>query len=1329
MAVHTRDMLPHIETNTAVVEKVNVPFNRRTLFLAVESEVLCENLSGELSFSALSPNDKATFQFLLYLTYCCKGEFFQVTLENPDFYSMSPPIREDFSHGRLFCFVLDMSKEDSCTPAQSSGLGSPGEQDTDEYVSGSQLLDCLANVDVDLGVFRRVGHEESDEDDDNDNANANAKVLEEASNAFMRLQLVRKRASSLNNAMIAMRDNKKELGSIFDWVDVRTDTLRSDKVDKKKVKELQGSLYTPACQSGRQAVHLPKSIMDLNLKVLDNSIGTLTDSPSKGEGETLFTSIVSKLMDKQWLKHKVVRSRYNPRVADDVKFMKRLEGFTRALDESARNDEVSVRGLLVFRYSLEKVIDCERPDVFARSLIHRHVPVTKTRIDKVLCEIRSKRRTRALASLLNNGLCHCKPRRVRPCQGECQTAYSCFYNSSDRHPFVASGDEHSYYLTRLYPHLGKLERLSKEMKSKFRGCRQFESIADMVFNILVRHRFNGENNSLYEGLSYVIDEKMSNSSLCLSHGLPEIHESLYLMPGDSPDFSGELSSFAPVKVYDHALVRYLFCDSLQVGRLFQASTTFNYIVTNTAPRYTIERIMLFNITGPGEGKSYANNVLNYQFRRIKGCIETLTSFTPQAFKYNQKRNTSVVMIDDAHIIHEKNLKAVDRESNVIPNTFKNLLDTSVLESDVVTRDSSSGKVDTVKYQAVHNCGFVWNTNTLGFVSEAWADRCLIMESEFPERLTRTRSTKQMQDTVERKQMDLIAAKCLYRQNLIQSATMIAESEIIQFSVRFDKARDACVAALYASHIVCTGVVSRRTSFCINQLVFAEAMKLACHFVFDVWIPPWTEIPRNEECPDLKCYMKRMNENRLSALNKLTFGQICLETNAVYKLCAAACLPDLCPRVLDVQGRFACKSLGYVLTQIRQQRLKTTLKDGQLSISGIDTMFFPENQIRGGNDAAHEMLVLCSTCKVPTRCVTRLRDSSTSVPRTNYKLCTYRYATNNTTAMRGRSNTRKKVGSVTVSLEVVYDLLALYAPDSHSGFWDQLSSAMCEAYKKNKFVDVNAFAQCSRRDEEQPYARRLKFTLDFSEDPVRSQVLEATAGVEPLNELMFEKCVLGEDTYRCTAPLCYGGVIKKALSCHAPKDARDKRHLREAKVGPKGTFHGPRLSVYSDEYTGVPVKNMSSFCTTRTVYHQDRILLTADRDDRNHFIELEEDWEWKDAAEVFNKIHGEEAFSVEMLKRDYAVTMMAVKGEPVTEIPQKSAKLIAAIRALRKSSGHTALAKRKGTLDLNQSPKEDMSLTRNCRRKRVAEQHPADSMTPRRLKMSERPKPEAMEDQQ
>ncbi|MEQ2166809.1 hypothetical protein GOODEAATRI_032084 [Goodea atripinnis] len=76
----------------------------------------------------------------------------------------------------------------------------------------------------------------------------------------------------------------------------------------------------------------------------------------------------------------------------------------------------------------------------------------------------------------------------------------------------------------------------------------------------------------------------------------------------------------------------------EVGQLFQASTT--------ALRYAIELIMLYNITGPGEGKSYANKVLTYKFSRVKGCVGTLTSITPQAYK--QKRSFCVVIINDAH---------------------------------------------------------------------------------------------------------------------------------------------------------------------------------------------------------------------------------------------------------------------------------------------------------------------------------------------------------------------------------------------------------------------------------------------------------------------------------------------------------------------------------------------------------------------------------------------------------------------------------------------------------------------------------------------------------
>lgn len=585
-------VLPHRDGDTAALDTVKIPSNRATLLLALDTDKLYDTTCNELTFNALSPNDRATFQLLLYLTYCCKGELLQVTLENPDFRSMSPAIREDFSHGRLFCFVLDMETEDSCEPVHSSsdlGTGGVGD-DTHGETYGDHLLD-LMDTEPEMDVFR--GDDIDEHDNETGELNVSSDALNEAFSAFMRLQLVRKRASSLNNAMILMRDGTGELSSIFDWVDIQRDTLNSNRLDKKKVKDLQGSMYTPNYQSGKQGTVLPQCISDLNLKAIENSIGKITDSASGGDGKPLFMSLMSKLSGSRWLEHKVMRSSYNVNVPEDVRFLERLKLFASDLQRPT-GERVETRGLLVFKYSLDKLSNTETPDLFVKSMIHRYVPIAKSHMKSVLREITMNRRTRKLADVLHKGQCHCKRRGDRipaPCEGDCQTAYACFYNISDRHPFLVTNDEYKYHFAHLYPHLGKLERLSNEMKIKYKGRGQFESISEMVFNILMRDRFR--EGSLYRGLSNVLDNRKS-SSLSLSGKHPEIHELLYLRSGDEHAHS-ESGDLAPIKIYDHAMVRYLFTESLNVGRLFQASTTFNYIIANTAPRYTLERIMLFNI--------------------------------------------------------------------------------------------------------------------------------------------------------------------------------------------------------------------------------------------------------------------------------------------------------------------------------------------------------------------------------------------------------------------------------------------------------------------------------------------------------------------------------------------------------------------------------------------------------------------------------------------------------------------------------------------------------------------------------------------------------------
>lgn len=176
-------------------------------------------------------------------------------------------------------------------------------------------------------------------------------------------------------------------------------------------------------------------------------------------------------------------------------------------------------------------------------------------------------------------------------------------------------------------------------------------------------------------------------------------------------------------------------------------------------------------------------------------------------------------------------------------------------------------------------------------------------------------------------------------------------------------------------------------------------------------------------------------------------------------------------------------------------------------------------------------------------------------------------------------------------------------------------------------------------------------------------------------------------------------------------------------------------MYSEEYSGVPVKNMSSFCTTRTVYHQDKILLRVNRDNHGHLAELEEDWEWKDATDVFNKIHGTDVFSVEMLKRDYAATMVDVKGELITARPRRSRKLSAMITTLLESDGGSALVLRKGMMPASDTqqrrthtqPLGEVSMTCSQGRKRPKPaQHSRDSVERLRVEKRKRPRFEGVD---
>ncbi|KAJ8332471.1 hypothetical protein SKAU_G00426440 [Synaphobranchus kaupii] len=202
--------------------------------------------------------------------------------------------------------------------------------------------------------------------------------------------------------------------------------------------------------------------------------------------------------------------------------------------------------------------------------------------------------------------------------------------------------------------------------------------------------------------------------------------------------------------------------------------------------------------------------------------------------------------------------------------------------------------------------------------------------------------------------------------------MIYYPKLMQFGDRFDKARNACVEVLYSTHVLHSGYTTQWVLGCINQLMFSEAMKLACHFVFDVY-PPWTEAPSFDECPTLLSFAWKIDANRLR----------------------------------DKQARFACEVLGYMLTQIPAQQ--QCLKISWTKISGIELLSFsPPGLTAGGS--AHQMLKLCSSCVFPSRNV-----GDWGAAKRN--LCMYMVAYNQWSGQTSRhpASHEKKVGSVTLSL--------------------------------------------------------------------------------------------------------------------------------------------------------------------------------------------------------------------------------------------------------------------------------------------------------------------------
>ncbi|MEQ2217697.1 hypothetical protein XENOCAPTIV_019798 [Xenoophorus captivus] len=187
--------------------------------------------------------------------------------------------------------------------------------------------------------------------------------------------------------MVVMRDGKGDLSSMFDWIDISSDMFHADKLDRKKVKDLQGTLFTPINAASKHANMLPETITNLRLQNLESSVGLMTDTAGKREGKLLFTLILQELTCMKWTDQSLVLRSYHLEIPRDVQFLGRLKSFAVGLSGFPGIEEVPTGGLLVFRCSHNTLVDSEGPYLFVRTLLPRHMAVTKAHMDRDACKV------------------------------------------------------------------------------------------------------------------------------------------------------------------------------------------------------------------------------------------------------------------------------------------------------------------------------------------------------------------------------------------------------------------------------------------------------------------------------------------------------------------------------------------------------------------------------------------------------------------------------------------------------------------------------------------------------------------------------------------------------------------------------------------------------------------------------------------------------------------------------------------------------------------------------------------------------------------------------
>nr|UKB92880.1 protein Allo56 [Acipenserid herpesvirus 1]WJJ61001.1 Allo56 [Acipenserid herpesvirus 1] len=348
--------------------------------------------------------------------------------------------------------------------------------------------------------------------------------------------------------------------------------------------------------------------------------------------------------------------------------------------------------------------------------------------------------------------------------------------------------------------------------------------------------------------------------------------------------------YSAVHIAGALLFHRLFTRSFDIKRLTQACVTFYYIMGNMAPRWRTGRLMLVNYTGPGQGKTFVNDVLGHLFKRFDHLLDQIMGVTPTAFKYTTEPHVVKVKIFDDTGFSAEALKSAKNENYNFAGSFKTMLDNCYMKTEVTERETGvGGRLVTQKRIAVHNCGFVWNTNSLNIFSEAVRDRTVVLGSEPVS--TFSVCPGSLGDICKSQGLTELATRCAARQLYFQTALYLVYPGVLDADEIYDQVYErAREVFMRLFPTVCDNTKGRGRNATFD-MAFDRAAFLTCMQVCDIWIPPWTPLRAPLEGESLQEYSVDVNNRRLRMVRTLRPLDFVLECAMVYPEMAVGCIVE------------------------------------------------------------------------------------------------------------------------------------------------------------------------------------------------------------------------------------------------------------------------------------------------------------------------------------------------------------------------------------------------------------------------------------------------------